>query len=389
MNKVVLIGESHYHGLGLARSYGIKGIKPYGIVVGSNTPGSIEASRYWKKVYHVADNDMALDLAIRLFGSEAEKPVLLPWSDGALFAVDRRMEELSRYFILSSIRGTAGEIGRQMNKKRQAELAQRFGLTVSPTEEIALPLQEADIERINETMTYPLFLKPVDSREGSKKDMRKISSSEEFLAYSRELQQKGYFRVLVQEYLDIDVEFDLMGFCNGHHYSYTVARKKRTWPISGGAACYGQVISPGEYKAQYENIIRQLASLGYAGPFDLDLFKVGDRLYFNEINWRSSANVFAAVKSGNNYPYEWYRSVTEDSYAPSEDNGPKEIYFMNEFRDYHHVLAKKISVREWMRDVKRTDSFAFSDRSDRRPFQVQIRNTIAGRLLPGKKEIPD
>lgn len=33
MNKVILIGGSHHNGLGLVRSFGVNGIRPYGIIV--------------------------------------------------------------------------------------------------------------------------------------------------------------------------------------------------------------------------------------------------------------------------------------------------------------------------------------------------------------------
>ena len=51
MNKVILIGGDHHNGLGLARSFGINGIKPYGIIVtGRNKHSFISKSKYWENM---------------------------------------------------------------------------------------------------------------------------------------------------------------------------------------------------------------------------------------------------------------------------------------------------------------------------------------------------
>lgn len=376
MNKVILIGESHHHGLNLARSFGIEGIKPYGIIVNSN-PGFLDACRYWEQIYHVANDEDAIRLVKELFENEIEKPLILPWSDGALFAIDQHLDDLKEHFYVSSIGGKQGEICRWLNKKRQADLAKEFGLSVSPTEEIQLPLQEADVQAIQDSFSFPLFLKPVDSREGSKNDMRRIDSVETLREYSHILFENGFHRILVQDYLKIDYEYDVMGYCHKEHYSYTVAKKIRTWPMNGGAACFGKVVAPGEKQAIFEHIIEQLIKLGYQGPFDMDLFQVGDKLYFNEINWRSSANVYAAVKSGNNYPYAWYHSVAYGANKQPDVYKGNDIYFMNEFWDVHHVMANRISLLKWLRDVMRTDTFAFSNKGDRKPFRTRMKNIFA------------
>lgn len=36
-NKVILIGSNHHNGLGLVRSFGIHGIRPYGVLLNGST----------------------------------------------------------------------------------------------------------------------------------------------------------------------------------------------------------------------------------------------------------------------------------------------------------------------------------------------------------------
>ena len=38
MNKVIIIGGDHYNALGLARVFGVNGVKPYGLLISYSKP---------------------------------------------------------------------------------------------------------------------------------------------------------------------------------------------------------------------------------------------------------------------------------------------------------------------------------------------------------------
>ena len=379
-NKIILIGSSHYHGLNMARCFGEKGIKPYCIIVGKHSTNFVEASKYWERVFSVDTDKEAIKLLIDKFGNEQLKPVVIPWSDGATFELDRNYKILKENFYLSSINGLPGEIGKWMNKDKQMEFAKRFGLLMSPTKILSIPLVCDEIISAKQILTIPLFLKPVTSREGTKNDMRKINSWEELEQYSLELESKGFRRILVQDYMNIDMEYDFMGFCSEESSSYTVAEKIRSWPAKGGAASFARVIDIKEKKVFFDDVIVKLKDFGYAGPFDMDIFLVGNKIYFNEINWRSSANVYAALKSGNNYPYSWYLAVTKQNGSLQKNCATTDFYFMNEIWDIKHVLSSNITLWSWFIDFKKTKVFAFWNSKDIQPFFVQIVGTIKNRL---------
>ncbi len=380
-NKVVLIGESHYHGLNLLRSFGEAGIKPFGILIGDDPDRFMEASSCWTAVYHAEDNVSAVELLLNEFAGETEKPVVIPWSDGALAALDERLDQLKDHFILSSINGTEGEIGRWMDKKKQAVLGKELGLLVCPTDIVTVPPTEDELQNIAERHSFPVFLKPVDSREGTKKDMRKLNSIEEISDYCVELEQKGFKRILVQDYLNITVELDCMGCCCSEgRSSFTIAEKCRIWPPDGGAACFGRIVPDKSREAVFDSVVKKLSDFGYSGPFDIDFFQVGDKLYFNEINWRSSANVYAAVMVGNNYPYRWYLAATGQPVEIYNGYTGKERFFMNEFWDFHHVLRGRITLMQWLHDKARTDAFAFWNKKDNKPFWARLWGMLAKRL---------
>ncbi|MDO5456148.1 MAG: hypothetical protein Q4F25_04440 [Eubacteriales bacterium] len=402
-NKVILLGQSHYHGLNLARSFAAQGIRPYGIIIGQHSNRFLEASKSWCKIYQAESDEAALKLLTEKFGAEKVKPVVIPWSDSILALLDRNLDWLEDRFILSSVVGKAGEISRLMDKKEQAAWAGELGLHTGPVCILSLPLQEEELGQIEEGFRYPLFLKPVSSCEGRKEDMRRIESLQELRDYCAVLERNGFYRILVQEFMEITTEYDLMGYCSPDGFSYSVAEKLRVWPSGGGAACYGRIIDCRADREYFEDIIRKLARSGYCGPFDMDLFRVGEELFFNEINWRSSANVFAADMSGNHYPYWWYLSVTgqpdedagneKEGGAGEEDRSLHKWYytgpcrwFMNEFRDFRHVVHRELSLNEWRRDVMRTEAFAFWDKDDTGPFRANLSDMLTGRLRRGKRK---
>lgn len=48
---VIIIGGNHHNPLGVVRSFGVNGIRPYGIIVtGQNKSSFVTKSRYWKKL---------------------------------------------------------------------------------------------------------------------------------------------------------------------------------------------------------------------------------------------------------------------------------------------------------------------------------------------------
>ena len=373
--KVILLGESHYHGLGLVRAFGAKGLRPFGILIGPRTGGYVEASRYWARIDRAETDEEAVELLLRLYGSEAEKPLVLPWSDGILAALDGQYDRLKDRFILASIRGEQGGITAWMNKEKQMELARALQLPVSPAETAAIPLTEADAARLSRDLALPVFVKPVDSREGTKKDMRRLDTWDAQREYAAELEEKGYRRILVQEYLNIEQEYDFMGVCCGDRSTYTLAEKTRIWPSKGGAASCGRTVAP-EDPAFFEGILKRLSDFGYAGPFDMDIFRAGGRLYFNEINWRSSANVYGAVAAGNNYPWDWYVLAGDAAEAPALRSGRAGCRFMNGIWDIRHVLHREVSPFRWLADALRANAHAFWSVRDPGPFFARLTGSL-------------
>ena len=103
-NKVILIGGDDHNILGLVRSFGINGIKPYGIIISEKKRGVFTSfSKYWEKNWVVSNEKEAFKLLLKNFCNEHYKPVVILTSDGMMKEIDLKREKLNKYFIFSII----------------------------------------------------------------------------------------------------------------------------------------------------------------------------------------------------------------------------------------------------------------------------------------------
>lgn len=362
-NKIILIGGDHYNGLSLVRLFGKRGLHPYGIIVGPNaSKGFLKTSRYWEKVWTVSDDSQIFEILDNHFGTEKRKPVIIPWSDGAASALDNHLNLLEDRFIIPSIGKKQSFLYEMMDKGKQVEFAHDCGLQIAQSFEIRL-----DREYMIDEVVFPCIGKPIVSCEGDKKDIKKIDNRSDLLSYLDELKEKGYKRILLQEYVTIDKEYDVEGFIHKDKHTFFVSEKVRTWPNIGGPTAYAFSVNNTSLNREIEKIVRHLQNIEFSGLFDIEIFKVGNRYLFNELNWRNSAVCFAAIYSGVEYPLYWYYSVTGQEY---DLNRPKKygVYSMVELLDFQHVKHKEISLGRWLKDLHRSKAKAYYDRTDMMPI---------------------
>ena len=383
MNRgnVILIGKVHYHGLGLARCFGEKGINPYGIIVSDCSDEWMQSSRYWEKIIYVDTDADAVEYLLENFGDSNVPDTVIAWSDSSVAALDLNIDRLKGRFNYASIQNTSGQINAWMNKDKQVELSHILGLPCAQTAVLKIPLQKEECQKLLKNLKFPYILKPVASYEGKKTDIRRVDNRRQLKDYISVLQEKGYHRVLIQEFLDIEIEYDFMGYVNKDASAFAVIEKERNWPAVGGSTCFGKIISASQYKGVFEQLVKNLSEFGYSGMFDMDLFLVNGQMYFNEINWRSSANVYAALTCGINYPYEWYLSRTDDKVnGHIHEYKGEDIYLMNEIWDFRLVQGKYLSFFKWVSDVRKSKAFAFYNKYDKKPFIKRLASPLEKKI---------
>lgn len=286
-NKVILIGGSHHNGLGLVRSFGENGIRPYGIIVCPNQSDSfVTHSRYWEKVWVVQNEELAVEKIKQEFSGDKKKAVIIPWSDSIEFFIDQHLNELKRDFILPSINDKQGRISELMDKQKQIEFADKYDLPMARSKIVLL-----NNIILDETLKFPCIVKPVNSAEGSKLDIKKCLNKEELYSCFSKLKQRGYYRILVQEYINFDEELEFVGSCDNIP-AWIISRNIREWPVIGGTNSFFQVINHPNVNRMVEILLDVFKKEKYTGMFDVELFRVGNKIFINEFNWRNTGNVF-------------------------------------------------------------------------------------------------
>lgn len=368
-NKVILIGGNHHNGLGLARSFGVNGIKPYGVIVGEGAEhGFVRKSKYWAKTWVIKSDDEIVEFLLNAFQNEKEKPVVIPYSDGAAEEIDLNLDRLKEHFLLPSIGGQQGKIAELMDKQKQVEFAQTYGIPMAKSCVVDLN----DI-RLPEDMIYPCIVKPVVSAEGEKSDIRKCDTETQTVAYLQELREKGYHRFLVQEYLIYDTEYLMVGSISRQNQCWFNSKKIRVWPVVGGSSSCLQVTSENNVQKFFDEVRNAFGRVGYDGIFDVEALRVGEKIYLNEINWRNSGTIYSVFGSKVYYPVNWYYWKTENQ---SPENFIRTclddtVYTMDESLDLRHVACGNITLRQWLNDKKKARAFAIWDATDLKPTMVQ------------------
>lgn len=363
-NKVIVIGINHFNTLGMIRALGINGVKPHVIIVNPNGVNNYCAkSKYVSGYDVVTSDDEAYSALINRFKEETVKPVLVPTSDGAIYMIDTHHDTLAEKYIIPHINNKQGEIAKLMNKANQALWAQDLGIPTAKT--FLVNFDEMGLYK-SEDYPMPCIVKPVLSHEGSKGDIKRCDSKEELLDYFEELKAKGYFRILLQEFLFKDYEMELFGCMMEHRKEipYILTKHVREWKRVGGSVCCHEFVLDQELHCQAKDILWKIQEYGYVGNFDIEIINIGGKIYLNEINFRNSGDIYACFYNKLYYAYYSYLDMIGEAAFPMKLDYGNRYYAMCEDRDINYVRFGYMSFPEWFKYFLKTKDFAYFSWND-------------------------
>lgn len=382
MNKVIIFGGNHTNALGMARVFGINNIPVYGIITTSSLKKRDNYciySKYWYKYYLVNSEEEGLNILLNEFWNETEKPVVMPTSDGAALIIDDNIELLSKKFYLPSINGESGKIRSLMNKFNQFIFAKQLGLKYANSWIVdQIDTGCYDISQIE----YPCIVKPVLSPEGSKVDICRIEKETDLNTYLKELQEKNYKRVLIQKYLNKDYEMELFGSIPKHtdKIPFFLTKHFREYPsICGTVSCH-QYIYDANLINQAHTILYKIKEYGYIGNIDIELFKIGDDIWLNEVNFRNSGDIYACFADKLYYPVILYLDTLGMSTEHLNFNMIKSKYAIDEFQDLGLVLKKEQSAFTWLKYIFKSSNHAYLFKNDYMPLFCVLFKRITCKL---------
>ena len=366
--KAVVLGMEHHNALGVARQLHRGGIEAYGVIINYGVK-IIGRSRYWAGYLSVLNEEEGLAAAVRHFGNNDDKPVLITCTDRFAKAVDARLDYLKQYFICPGV-PVQGGLAKMMNKKWQFDFAKEHGIKMAPSIVVNVRDESADIFLLGKKITEnkagiepPYILKPLISADGSKDDIKICDDEEKLKKELIRLGNKGYENILVQHYMDYEYEVLIAGACfiNCTRNKFVLLKIIRSYPSKGGTSCFRRFILDKALNDEADRVITILRRTGYKGLLDVELFYKDGEIYLNEFNLRSSGSSFAGNAQKFYYAADYAKDakgVKIEVMEPYEIPG-KDVYTMMEYSDIRYPLFHHYGLRKWFRDFRKVKDFAY------------------------------
>ena len=368
--NVFVIGGCHHNALGVIRSLGEKGIRPYVVIQSDEEKPYIRLSRYISRYWIVASEQEVLAIlkseAVHFHG---EKAVLIACADNLSSLVDMNHDELRQWY---SLPGTdeQGLVSRLMNKEVMSQLARKVGFFVP----LSIAVNTGD--DVDISIPMPWIIKPLVSKDGKKTDIERIFSERGWSEYC-----KGHDSLVqVQQLIDKEYEYQLIGLSldGGEEVIIPgvshVLRPSET--TNTGFLHYEPLDN--QYREVLETSRKFLKATSYSGLFSIEFLRgKNGKDYFMEINFRNDGNAICVTASGYNLPYIWYLYKIGGDYRKEIESSLVEpVYVMPEFADISLIVHHKLGLKTWLKDVRRTDRFMEYDRRDKAPFWQILKETI-------------
>lgn len=369
--KVVVIGHSFTTRLGIIRAVAEIGCEVVVVAIGSyNTLNPAKPlDCYSKYVDHVFffnrkyGKEGLVQLLLEKCADQKRKPVIIPTSDFTALSIDS--EEIKKHFLVPFINNEQNSIIYWMDKSNQKRMAVNAGLNVAGS--CVVSRNESVFVLPNE-VKYPCFTKPLSSIGGGKKCLRKCKNKTELLEVLKVAEKNGIKEILVEDFLDIEEEYAVLGFSNTNEVVIPgVIKFVKGCQSHKGVAMVGEILPVDGFNELIEKFTHFILSIGFVGLFDIDFFKCQGGFFFGEMNLRIGASGNAITKMGVNLPAMFVKSMLGEG----TDGFKKEITasatYINERMCMGDWSAGMISTKTFHRILNSVDIQFVRDEEDVRP----------------------
>lgn len=368
-NKVIVFGGSHHNTLGVVRSLGEKGIKPYVFISNKTlTESLVLKSKYVEKGWIYKSDDECLKNIVRNFSDKEKKTIIISTSDTVTSCIDLNFDKLSSDFIIPN-GGKQGNLTSLMNKETMNDLAKRVGFHVAKTWLIADDSIYGEIQ-------YPCITKPLKSIAGSKSDIKICKTPEELKSFVSGRNCKD--RIQVQRFIEREFEYQLIGCSlNGGDEVVIPGFTKIIRAASDTNTGLLRYLPVSELEFDLDCCQKFVRACNYSGLFSLEFLREkGGKDYFLEINFRNDGNAYSVTAAGINLPYIWVIASLNLDYGYEINRKITPTLVMPELVDVSQMLAGNVSFIKWLKDIKDTDCFIYYNNKDRRPFYYELSKMV-------------
>lgn len=373
-NLVIVIGANHHNSLGILRSLGYKGIRPWFILVAPKETSYVSRCCYIGKLICAKDSHECISFLIDERSKFKKKPIVIAGYDGIASELDLYYNALKDYYFLPGCE-QEGKLTHYMDKEVMADLARNVGLNTPETWVLDKESTFTDVE-------YPCIIKPIMSKNGKKSDIEVCNNKEELETALK----KGFCtKFQVQKYIKKDFEYQIIGLSlNGGENVIIPGVSHCIRPCPRTNTGYLKYESLDGFNAPIKQCQSFLREVGYSGLFSMEFLRDKQgKDFFMETNFRNDGNAICVTKAGFNLPYIWYLSGVGSDWSGeiTKIQAPrKTIYVMPEFDDWGAVHRGEITVLRYLKDCLSADTFVEFDITDIKPFWYLVKIRIIRRF---------
>ena len=372
MKRAIVFGKEDMNALGLVQSLGREGVHVVTILIGQDSSGLIRHSKYSNEVLFSEDLNSGVELLLQQC-VYTEPTVIFPSGDGAAMVLEQNRSRLQEHFKFEFMDGSHS-IGFYMNKFNQYNLVRRHGFNVPQT-----VLWHKGDTLPSDDVPFPCIVKPLVSCKGDKRDIL-IAENRAQLDEILNSQLQFTTEVVIQQYLDRDYEYNMMG-CSFSDGTVDVplalrAVKFNSFLQNASTVCF---VEPKDamITVEVEKMKHLMQEIRYRGLFSFEFMhnRSDDKIYFTEINLRNDGLNSFIVNNGVNLPYLHYQDMLHlprKKYMPTA----KSNKFICEPRHFSALKRHVIPFKEWLGDLVGVKGFLFYYKDDKRPFFYQFINPL-------------
>jgi len=367
--EVIVIGGNHHNTLGVIRALGYKGINTLLILVTDDTNPFVSYSKYISRSVFLKSKHDIVPFLLEYANKIDCKAIIYSCADFVTSELDNSYDLLHEHFYLPTA-NKQGVCNHYMDKDTMAKLAKNVGINI-PNSWIVEPGKNVNISAIS----VPCIVKPLASIYGTKAQIRVFENKEMLVSYLDEHKDN---RFIVQEYIDKNFEYQLIGCSLNHGEDVIIpGYSKCIRPCPGTNTGFLEYKSFENFKCDLMACKEFIKTIGYQGLFSMEFLrdKKGND-YFMEINMRNDGNGICVTGAGVNLPYIWYQYCIGEDYKKEASYAIKDIFVMPEFDDFMLIFKRKVSLFTWWNDYKRTTTFMEYCDKDPKPYYVKKKQFI-------------
>lgn len=375
MNEIkysVVFGNDHKNPLGALQSLGQAGVRSIAVCWGAHT-GTLESSIYLKEIHFGESAEDCIDILLSIV-PDGEVGVITPCCDEAAITLDKHRDRLrGKYRFEFSTEYSFEEIS---DKAIQTRLAKEAGLKTPEFFTIH------SLKDIPEDVPFPCIIKPLVAMKGSKNDLMICQDKAELIEKLTEVLPHNQ-GIIIQRY--IDKEYEILIECCRTSKGVTIApaiiknELNRLYPSNVGLSGLHEVM-PFEDDDLRRGIEKLLDSMGYVGLISVEFAKsqsTGEYFFF-EFNIRNDGYNPCMTRTGVNVNYYYVCDMLD---IPFEVGKSHHAYIISEVRHLQLLVHGKISIVDWIKDIKKSEGFTWRYEEDKKPFRTMLRHYFIASAL--------